>query len=56
MAFSLGLPELGRNLSRQAGQDVRRRDAKVFVCNGGEGEAVLGFCTLSALSVCRRLQ
>ena len=31
-AFSCGLPELDRYLARQAGQDVRRRIARVFVC------------------------
>ena len=50
-AFSCGLPELDRYLSRQAGQDVRRRIARVFVCTAGGGDAVLGFYTLSALSI-----
>ena len=50
-AFSCGLPELDRYLSRQAGQDVRRRIARVFVCTARSADAVLGFYTLSALSI-----
>ena len=50
-AFSCGVPELDRYLSRQAGQDVRRRIARVFVCTAGSGDTVLGFYTLSALSI-----
>ena len=50
-AFSCGLPELDHYLARQAGQDVRRRMARVFVCTAGEADAVLGFYTLSALSI-----
>ena len=50
-AFSCGLPELDRYLARRAGQDVRRRIARVFVCTAGETDAVLGFYTLSALSI-----
>ncbi len=50
-SFSCGLPELDRYLARQAGQDVRRRIARVFVCTAGETDAVLGFYTLSALSI-----
>ena len=50
-AFSCGLPELDRYLARQAGQDVRRRIARVFVCTSGSGGGVLGFYTLSALSI-----
>ena len=49
--FSCGLPELDRYLARHAGQDVRRRIARVFVCTAGETDAVLGFYTLSALSI-----
>ena len=49
--FSCGLPELDHYLSRQAGQDVRRRIARVFICTAGSGDAVLGFYTLSALSI-----
>ena len=43
--------ELNRYLSRQAEQDVRRRITRVFVCTSGGGDVVLGFYTLSALSV-----
>ena len=50
-AFSCDVRELDRYLSRQAGQDVRRRIARVFVCTGADGDAVLGFYTLSALSI-----
>lgn len=50
-AFSSGSPELDRYLARRAGQDVRRRIARVFVCTAREADAVLGFYTLSALSV-----
>ena len=50
-AFSCGLPELDRYLARQAGQDVRRRISRVFVCTTGEADAILGFYTLSALSI-----
>ena len=50
-AFSCGLPELDRYLARQAGQDIRRRIARVFVCTAGNADAVLGFYTLSALSI-----
>ena len=50
-SFSCGLPELDRYLARQAGQDVRRRIARVFVCTAGETDAVLGFYTLSAQSI-----
>ena len=41
----------GPLLARQAGQDVRRRIARVFVCTAGETHAVLGFYTLSAPSI-----
>ncbi len=51
VAFSCGLPELDRYLARQAGQDVRRRIARVFVCTAGHADAILGFYTLSALSI-----
>ena len=51
VAFSCGLPELDRYLARQASQDVRRRIARVFVCTASEANAVLGFYTLSALSI-----
>ena len=50
-AFPCGLRELDRYLARQAGQDVRRRIARVFVCTAGDAYAVLGVDTLSALSI-----
>lgn len=50
-AFSCGVPELDRYLKRQAGQDARRRIARVFVCTAEGSDAVIGFYTLSALSV-----
>ena len=49
--FSCGLPELDRYLTRQASQDVQRCVARVFVCTAGDTDAVLGFCTLSPLSI-----
>ena len=50
-AFSCGLPELDRYLARQAGRDVRRRIAGVFVCTAEGGDTVFDFYTLSALSI-----
>ena len=50
-AFSCGIPALDHYLARRAGQDVRRRIARVFVCTAGGADAVLGFYTLSALSI-----
>lgn len=50
-AFTCGLPELDRYLGRQAGQDVRRRIARVFVCTAEGSDTVLGFYTLSALAI-----
>ena len=49
--FSCGMSALDRYLKRQAGQDVRRRIARVFVCTAENDDAVLGFYTLSALSI-----
>ena len=50
-AFSCGIPELDRYLARQAGQDVRRRIARVFVCRRGGADSAIGYYTLSALSI-----
>ena len=50
-AFSCGLPELDRYLAQKAGQDVRRRIARLFVCTASDAHAVLGFYTLSAISI-----
>ena len=50
-AFSCGIPELDRYLARQADQDVRRRIARVFVCRRGGADSVIGYYTLSGLSI-----
>jgi len=50
-AFSCGIAELDAYLQRRAGQDVRRRIARVFVCTEGGSAIVSGFYTLSALSI-----
>ena len=49
--FSSGIAQLDQYLARLAGQDTRRRIARVFVCTTGGSDKVLGFYTLSALSV-----
>ncbi len=49
--FTCGLRELDRYLGCQAGQDVRRRIARVFVCTAEGSDTVLGFYTLSALAI-----
>ncbi|HAT49493.1 MAG: GNAT family N-acetyltransferase [Nitrospirae bacterium] len=51
VGFSCGVKELDHYLQRQAGQDVRRRVARVFVCTLPEENNVLGFCSLSAISI-----
>lgn len=51
-SFSCGVPQLDRYLARQAGQDVRRRIARVFVAiRESAPDRILGFYTLSALAV-----
>ena len=50
-AYSCGVAVLDRYLKQQAGQDVRRRVARVFVCTADGSNIVLGFYTLSALSL-----
>jgi GNAT superfamily N-acetyltransferase len=50
-AFSCGVAELDDYLKRRAGQDVRRRITRVFVCTEHEADVVLGFYTLSALAI-----
>jgi GNAT superfamily N-acetyltransferase len=50
-AFSCGVAELDDYLKRRAGQDVRRRIARVFVCTEDGSDVVLGFYTLSALAI-----
>jgi len=49
--FSCGVEPLDRYLRDQAGQDARKRVAAPFVLCEGETTAVLGYYTLSALSV-----
>jgi ribosomal protein S18 acetylase RimI-like enzyme len=49
--FSCGVGPLDRYLREQAGQDARKRVAAPFVLCEGESNAVLGYYTLSALSV-----
>jgi GNAT superfamily N-acetyltransferase len=49
--FSCGVAVLDAYLKRLAGQDVRRRIARVFVCTEEGSDVVLGFYTLSALSI-----
>ena len=51
VGFSSGITQLDQYLARYAGQDTRRRIARVFVCTAGGGDKVLGYYTLSALSV-----
>jgi GNAT superfamily N-acetyltransferase len=49
--FFCGAESLDRYLREQAGQDARRRVAAPFVLCKGKNSAVLGYYTLSALSV-----
>jgi predicted GNAT family N-acyltransferase len=48
--FSCGVPELDRYLERQAGQDLKRKLAAVFVLTEGD-KRICGFYTLSAHSI-----
>lgn len=50
-AFSCGVQPLDRYLRERAGQDARRRVAAPFVLCEGKSNTVLGYYTLSALSV-----
>ncbi len=50
-AFSCGVQELDRDLTQQASQDTRRRIARVFVCTAEGSNVVIGFYTLSVLSL-----
>ena len=50
-AFSCGVAELDDYLKRRAGQDIRRRIARVFVATEDGSNIVLGFYTLSALAI-----
>lgn len=49
--FSCGHDILDSYIKQRAGQDLRRRIARVFVCTAPDSPAILGFYTLSALSV-----
>jgi len=51
LGFSCGVEPLDRYLREQAGQDARKRVAAPFVLCEGESDAVLGFYTLSAISI-----
>jgi GNAT superfamily N-acetyltransferase len=50
-AFSCGVEPLDRYLREQAGQDARKRIAAPFVLCIGDSNTVLGYYTLSALSI-----
>lgn len=50
-AFSCGVEPLDRYLREQAGQDARKRVAAPFVLCEGKSAEVVGYYTLSALSV-----
>lgn len=50
-AFSCGTESLDRYLREQAGQDARKRVAAPFVLCEGSSNEVLGYYTLSALSI-----
>ena len=49
--FSCGVEPLDRYLREQAGQDARKRVAAPFVLCASKSSAILGYYTLSALSV-----
>jgi GNAT superfamily N-acetyltransferase len=49
--FSCDVADLDDYLRRRAGQDVRRRIARVFICTEKGTHIVLGFYTLSAISI-----
>jgi hypothetical protein len=51
LGFSCGSDTLDQYLKTQAGQDARKRVAAPFVLCEGESYAVLGYYTLSAISV-----
>ena len=51
LGFSCGSAPLDQYLRTQAGQDARKRVAAPFVLCEGESHAVLGYYTLSAISV-----
>jgi len=49
-AFSCGVPELDSYIRQQAGQDLKRKLAAVFVL-AADNQAIAGFYTLSARSI-----
>ena len=49
--FSCGVETLDRYLKEQAGQDVRKRVAAPFVLCKGSSDTILGYYTLSSLSI-----
>jgi hypothetical protein len=49
--FSCGVEALDRYLREQAGQDARKRVAAPFVLSEGTSDRVVGYDTLSALSL-----
>lgn len=51
MSFRSGNVELDQYLQKQAGQDDRRRVARVFAASRDGGPTIVGFYTLSALSI-----
>jgi ribosomal protein S18 acetylase RimI-like enzyme len=50
-AFSCGVDVLDRYLRQQAGQEMRRRVAAVFVLHDREQGAIVGYYTLSATAI-----
>jgi GNAT superfamily N-acetyltransferase len=50
-AFTCGVEALDRYLKQQAGQDMRRRLAAVFILYDAEQDAVVGYYTLSATGI-----
>jgi predicted GNAT family N-acyltransferase len=49
-AFSCGSPPLDTYLQKQAGQDIKKNLAAVFICTA-DGKTIAGYYTLSAYSV-----
>ncbi len=51
LPFACGTESLDRYFHQQAVQDARRKAAAVFVLTSEQGDAVLGYYTLSATSI-----
>lgn len=49
--FSCGNPKLDHYLQRQASQDVKRKITRVFIAAEDQATNIIGFHTLSALSI-----